>query len=158
MNKFDLKAFLKQYKPADPLIELAPYLKLKKLQGFAVSTKKNRKDLIPGKTYIKYVKYSVAFSDTNYTTHIKSGSLIGGGIYEKGKFVTTDNENEWTHIRLKFKGTFEEENDEGELENVEREAIFVVSLNNNYIFYRTQITLREQLENIDVVRVGLKKK
>jgi len=150
MADFDLDKFLQTYKPKKIEDSLEPYLKLPKLKGFTL-LKHNSKNtvaleqLLPGKTYIKYIKHADACKDKHYKDHIKSGMLVAGGYFHKGEFVKSADQTEWTHIVLKYVvNTQPDETDETDQSHRSVDKVFTVSLRTNYIFYVTHKTDNDQ--------------
>ena len=135
MTDFDLEKFLKNYKSKK--LDFGPYLRCKKLKNYHQLKNSDRDKLIPGKTYVKYVKIGDAFKDNNYNDHIKCGGiLIFGGIYVRDKFRETDDYDKWTHLMIKFDPSPKINNDNKIERSLDDPLIFVIKLTNCYVFYK----------------------
>lgn len=143
---FDLDIFLKNYVPSSPENALNECLKNKKLKGYQILSKRTMKDIIAGKTYIKYIKNTVNYDMNLLQT---GGIFIAGGISQKSGFKHIDIPTDWTHLMLKLhKGG----------ENNLDAYVFVIKIINFHIFYKLfdevldNNTMREfivQLQNSD---------
>ena len=134
MADFDLKKFLSTYKPKK--LDLSCYQNCDKLKKYTWLDNQIDK-LIPQETYVKYIKTADAFKDKKYETHIKAGGiLLAGGIYQD-KFVKKIDSRKWTHLMLKYDPDKVRDKN-GNLVDARLidPIIFVIKLNNNYVFYR----------------------
>ncbi|MEM0353953.1 MAG: hypothetical protein QXW79_00090 [Thermoplasmata archaeon] len=123
MKEFDLKKFLKNYMPKKLEKSLSPYLRSERLKNYKLLGYRDRENLVPQKTYIKYVRLTDAFRDKNYDTHIKAGGiLLAGGNYIDGQFKKMNEKNKWTHLLLKL--------------NLFDVRIYIINISRYYIFYR----------------------
>uniref|UniRef100_A0A6C0C8L3 Uncharacterized protein n=1 Tax=viral metagenome TaxID=1070528 RepID=A0A6C0C8L3_9ZZZZ len=122
-NNFDLNNFLESYVPKSSENALKGCLCDKRLQGYQILSKKNMKDLIAGKTYIKYIKNGIGYDMKLLQT---GGIFVAGGMSQKNGFKHTEIPEEWTHLMLKLRKG-EEEDDA---------HVFVVKILNFYIFYK----------------------
>lgn len=140
--------FRQNYQPKK--VDLTPYLRSPKLRGY--SQLKNNSDLIPLKTYIRYIKPEDIFEGFNWSSHIKAGGiLLKGGYYANDKFHPLNNPNEWTHLLLKFDPSPMEDKDGKIHERLSEPRIFSIKINKYYIFYkRFSDDLRRDFENIKV--------
>jgi hypothetical protein len=140
MQNFNLDDFLKNYKPKILEDTLKPYIQLKKLTGYGLLKHNNKELLIPGKTYIRYVKHMTAFQDGHYKDHVKPGGLlVAGGVMHMGRFMATDNKPDWTHLVLKY--DYVEDPSKNKKKNVitvsvPKERVFTIGISTNYIFFR----------------------
>jgi hypothetical protein len=132
MIDFNLKEFLKNYKPKKIENDLLPYIKCNKLKSYILLTHQTKQAVIPQNTYIKYIKINDAFKDNNYADHIKCGGiLLAGGKINKGKFSAIKDNMKWTHLMLKLQSS-----DKDFEENNIGEYIFIIKIIDYYIFYR----------------------
>lgn len=134
MIDFDLNNFLADYKPKK--MDLSCYQKCDKLKKY-IYLNNQIDNLIPFKTYIKYIKYDDAFKNNKYDTHIKSGGiLLAGGVY-RDKFIKKMDNTKWTHLMLKYDPS-KVINEDGNLVDgrLTNPIIFVIKIANNYVFYR----------------------
>jgi len=104
MTGFDLKKFLKNYKPK--ILNLAPYLKLDKLNGYRLMKKNDVHRFILKETYIKYINVQDAFMNKDLNSHVHPGGiLLFCGRFLNGKFEKIDNisgdRSKITHLMLK---------------------------------------------------------
>lgn len=100
-TKFDLDEFLANYKPKK--VDITKYLNTRKLRRYREMT--DIYDLIPKRTYVKYIICGDAFSTKDYESHVRCGGfLINGLVFvEKSrKFSTSDDNGEWTHLLIKW--------------------------------------------------------
>ena len=138
---FDLNNFLQNYKQKK-LPELTPYLKLDKLKGYKQITNDNMDKLIPGETYVKYIKKSNLFMDDELEMHVKGGILASGGTpYKKESYEKLENPYEWTHIVLRFApfptGSVRTAKGYGDKKIYDYEQrIFKIKINDYYLFYK----------------------
>ena len=97
--EFNLDNFLMNYKPKK--INIEPYLQFKKLKNY--KHMKNKTELWPKVMYIQYIKNSNIFRHNKYSKKVieDGGQFINGGYFLNGKFVGTDNKDDWTHLKLK---------------------------------------------------------
>ncbi len=105
--------------------KLKPYLKL--LPNYKLF---NKKDIILGHIYIKYVPMELTSEHdnkyTNYSEHIMSGGiLIKVGNFEDTIFKECKMTEKYGYMQLKF-------NDK----NTKKDKYFYIKCNRNYIFYR----------------------
>ncbi|MEM3062367.1 MAG: hypothetical protein QW303_02305 [Nitrososphaerota archaeon] len=141
MEKFDLKKFLKTYKPKKLEKFLFPYLRSERLRNYRLLGYGDRGNLVPRKTYIKYVKLMDAFQDKNYDSHIRAGGiLLAGGTYLDGQFKKLDDKKKWTHLLLKL--------------NLFDIRIYIINISRCYIFYRVFGTNRRDDFEILLRKVG----
>lgn len=123
------KEFCKTYKPK--VFDLTPYLRSSKLRGYKIMSQNS--DLVPLKTYVKYINKSNALEGYDLSSHIKSGGiLLKGGYYANGKFMSDKNSSNWTHLVLKFSPTLPEDDNVHPIEP----HIFNIKMDNYHIFYK----------------------
>ena len=148
-----VKNFLKTYKPK--VLDLTSYLRCPKLKGYRIMKKKS--ELVPLKTYIKYIKLEDANDGFDLSSHIKAGGiLLKGGYYSKSKFVNDRNPDRWTHLLLKFdpnpieRYSSDSADDDNIQEPIEKRT-FSIKISNYHIFYKSfSRGNREFFEKIDI--------
>lgn len=152
MQTFDLNTFLKSYRPKTLEKELEPYLRCSRLRKYKLLKKNNLDQLVPAKTYIKYVQIDRSFTNTNYKSHIRGGLLLEGGIMRGLNFVKINNKENWTHLMLKFDPTPVDDNSRDDLKR-----IFCINISNCYVFYRIFGDKRTFLSNcvVELVKSGV---
>jgi hypothetical protein len=141
---FDLNNFLKNYQPKK--INLESYLKCSKLKKYQVLNKKNIFNLVPFRTYIKFIKSEDLFKDENLKDHIRAGGiLLAGGTYNE-KFIRTKNPKNWTHLLLRY----EPKPDLIDGIEIKKEPrIYYIRINKYHIFFRNYSrNLRDDLQFI----------
>ncbi len=151
-NKFDLKQFLKNYKPKNFMDNITPYLEILPEYKFY-----NYKTdiLVPGHYYIRYVPEGKSNTDDNLINNVKSGGLfiglakkIGNKIIriEPDKVINTI-ENDWDYLVLYCNS---------------RNKVYYIKPKTNYIFYKKYKTkyektpmhlLLDSLINNDVIKM-----
>lgn len=122
MSNFNLKQFLKTYKPRNIESVTNKYLESKKLKGYSLY--KKGIELIQCKTYIMFVKISDASNSTSLNNIIPGGILLAGGISLQGYFKNNSNYETWTHLLLKY-----DKNDNAS-------HIYQINIDKYYIFYK----------------------
>lgn len=128
MQDFDLDKFLKNHKPKK--VNLSKYLETEKLQGYHEMT--NKKQLKKGKTCIRFMKISDAFSNKDYDSHISYPAIFEHGLRRTKEGLQKDDDpKKWTHIVV----TFSPEDDIYE-ENKPWNRVFRIRLSAHHIFYR----------------------
>lgn len=127
-DNFDLDDFLSNYEPKK--VDLSKYLKTKKLRGYHEMTDKS--ELIEGRTRVRFIKISDAFSDKNYDRHISYPAIFDHGLkHTKKGLDEVDDSSQWTHIVVVF---FPED---GIIEKKEiRNRVFRIRISNYHIFYK----------------------
>lgn len=158
---FDLDNFLKNYKPKEDLkTYLAPYMKHKKLINYKLVEKNNRDEILPSKTYIKYIDIDDAKDGEKFrSSHIKSGGfLLGCGKLIGNKFICLDDPKEWKIMKLKFDpSAFVDE--KGKVKKRIDPLVFFINLSKNYVFFRVfQNGMRDMMKNIEIELVNTKGK
>uniref|UniRef100_A0A6C0LQ12 Uncharacterized protein n=1 Tax=viral metagenome TaxID=1070528 RepID=A0A6C0LQ12_9ZZZZ len=124
-----LKKFLKNYKPKILDNYISPYLLTKKLSKYKLLKREDLELITPNHTYIRYVKHYDAFKNKKYEEHIfPGGFFINGGYYCDGRYIITNDCTKWTHILLKYKPHFE--NDDSQIEKD-----YIIKLDTSYIFF-----------------------
>jgi len=156
MTDFDLNKFLQQYKPKSLTKYLTPYMHHQKLKKYQLLKNHNKSELIPTKTYIKYINIDDADDGKFKVEHIKSGGiLIGCGKMINNKFVESKNPGEWRYMMLKFDPS-PIRNDKGNIiKKRYNPRIFYICVSKYYIFYRIfvndfRILLEKEKDKIDV--------
>lgn len=136
--EFDINDFLKTYQPKKLTQYLSPYLKCDTLKRYNLLEHWNINDLIPQRTYIKYIRIDEAFKDKFYNKHIRAGGiLIKGGIMENGIFYKKNNNKLWTHLVLKYDPEpLIDENGVIVRERFNEPKIFIIKISKYYIFYK----------------------
>jgi len=126
-DNFDLDDFLKNYIPKSSEDALKLCLKNKKLKGYNILSKKTIKEIIPGKTYIKYIK-----NTANYDVEeLQSGGIfVAGGISQKNGFKHMEKSIDWTHLMLKI--CKYDDNSQNDADAY----VFVIKISNFHIFYK----------------------
>lgn len=157
MAEFNLKEFLKNYKPKK--VDILSYLKCPKLRSYKIM--KNVDELVPLKMFIKYINEEDLFKDKKLDEHVRTGGfLISGGyykdkwnrqkqIYEKKYFVSLD-QSKWTHLLLKFAPSQMRDENGELLEKIEPKT-FIIKIFNKQIFYKHfSNDIRRILEEYDI--------
>ncbi|AAV50937.1 hypothetical protein [Acanthamoeba castellanii mimivirus] len=130
MTTFDLDDFLKSYKPKK--VDLSSYTNHTKLKGYTYITKDDFNNLIPNRTYIKYILRSDVGTENNISKQIHCGGFfLSGGNFSGKKFVQSDDWITWTHLFLKY-CPHPESNLNGEF----TEHKFYLKTTKYYLFYR----------------------
>jgi len=149
MTDFNLDNFLKNHK-SKKIPSLLPYLKFESLKNYNLLNDVN--SLEKDKTYIKYIRKANAFENNRYSENViyDGGLLIAGGYFLNGKFVKTDNKNEWEYLKLDTRISKKTRLPQ------ERFYSYYIRIFNYYIFYKrigTNNSLRDNLEAILVTLV-----
>ena len=125
MQTFDIDTFLKNYEPLRPENILNNCLKNKKLHGYSILSKNTLSILVPGKTYVKYMKNT----ENGNMTMIKSGGiLLSGGVLKKNGLKNIDDQTKWTHLMLKNVSGTDHNNLDG--------YVYVINIMKYHIFYK----------------------
>ena len=161
MSNFDLDTFLKNHKPKSLTKYLSPYMNHRKLKNYFL-LENDKSELIPTKTYIKYIAIEDASDGKFRSSHIKTGGiLIAGGKYSDNKFVESENPLEWKVLKLKFDPS--PPLDKKGRPKKREPIIFCISMSKYYIFYKKFENgladyFKAKLENIEVELLDFKGK
>ena len=148
MSNFDLNTFLKNYKPKNLENTLEPYTKCNKLKNYKFLNRCMKNKLVSQRTYIKYVKINESFKDKHYDEHIYCGGiLLDGGTIKDSKFIKSNDNESWTHLRLKYNLTDIVDNKKKE---IVEPRIYIINISKYYIFYKifNKNTQRDEYEAI----------
>lgn len=147
-NSDFFKQFCKTYQPKK--LDLTPYLRTRKLRGYKLL--KNNSELIPMKSYIRYVKTEDVFEGIDWNSHIKAGGiLLKGGYYANDKFYQLNDQSEWTHLLLKFDPSPMTDDNDNIYERLTKPKIFTIKINKYHIFYKSfNGGLRDLFENVQI--------
>jgi hypothetical protein len=144
------KQFRKNYKPK--VLDLSPYLRRPRLNGYKILNEK--KDLVPYKTYVKYINISDAFQDENLDSHIHTGGILLKGGKRADKFYEVENPAEWTHLLLKYDPSpIIDEDDNVIRDRLAKPRTFTIKISNYHVFYRTfgnNSDMRNFIENMEI--------
>lgn len=144
---FDLDHFLRNYRPAH--LDLRCYLRLDALKNYYwLRTSKDKKNLDPLRTYIRYIKTGDEFKYRRCSEEeIQDGGLLlAGGVYLNGEFVETQDKSKWTHLKL-------DTNIPKKEGKKKRYYSYYIKIYNYHIFY----TYTRGKDLVDVILDGLKK-
>lgn len=140
--KFDLDEVLRDRKPRSLEEDVKVYLDLPCLKHYKVLDKKNIEKLVPGKTYIKYVRFEKVTSDEEYENHVSAGGFLVKGGRRAHEFQQLDDKKQWTHILLRQHGIFEGEE--------YQDRIFTINLATVYVFFYVFSDKREFYKNLQI--------
>lgn len=137
MTDFDLNTFLKNYQPKSLVNFLAPYMHHKKLANYTLMEHQNKSDLVPTKTYIKYINIDDAIEGKFRSSHIKAGGiLIGCGRLVGKKFIQSNDSRQWRILQLKFDPSAIIDNTGRVVKDRMDPIIFHININKCYVFYK----------------------
>ena len=136
---FNLQSFLESYMPKNIISEMAPYTISKKLAGYTFVDKTSINRIVPGKTYVKYIRINEAFKDTKYDDHIRAGGIVlWGGIVIDGLLEKVSDPKKWTHLVIKYTSSVDK--------NITK--IFRLNMSNYYLFYRRFNDTNEKMRDM----------
>lgn len=117
---------------------------------------KCKSDLVPLKTYVKYISYDNSCKSDKSDKYIMSGGiLIGCGKMVGNTFVSVGNPAEYTHLILKFDPKICKYEDGLPVEKKLKSRSFIIKITKNHIYYRYfekagKSFFRRQIEKLQI--------
>lgn len=151
-----MEKFYQQHQKKSLVKYLLPYLRHPRLKNYQLMENHNKTEMIPNKTYIKYIDIDNVFADHFIGKHIKAGGiLIGCGKMMGENFVNKDKPTEWTHLMLKFDPSVIVDRKGNVVRGRLEVRTFVICMNKNYIFYKNfendrRLIMQRQMDKIEV--------
>lgn len=147
-KEIGLGNFYRTHKAVSLKESLQPYISQRRLANYNLLEKNYYCNLVPNKTYIKYISIDKAFTDKKYDSHIKSGGiLIGCGMVCDNKFVSCDDPAKWTYLLLKFDPSAIVNNNGKVVRDRIRPRTFVIKISKCYLFYKLFVNNKRDYMN-----------